>query len=694
MRESWAVRQSEWVYKIALTLVVISSPLAIPSISWVDTVILIAGGIAFTLFHRWGAERIGRMPLGSLSPKGAGGVFLSLYLAYVVSLVGGLNERILFGVWALLLILLVARLVGVSSRGGYRPTSLDIAIFLASLIIICFAAFLRMRNPNFAVGFLVLRVASYPIMYFSAMGVGEHKAFARRFVALVGFISILVAVGGTIRIGQALIHYSSGNRYYEMEKWKEADEEYQKVLKLNDSLQIDKFLPGLYRRMGYIALRRGNYDRAIEIFLGNLRLRSRDKLANYDLAYAYESKGDTASAEKYYLRALRIDGRYREALSRLVGMYIEVEHWHKAVRFYEKYPDAFLEIGRDWNDDVRFKIALTFEGAGLWNEAIEMHNGLAEKGGGIYYHIGVCYAQLGDGRGARRSLEEAFERGFDTAFGHYIVGLALVKEGKDDEAEEHLRLAISRDPRLIDAYFRLGENPPADLKPSFAANHKFEGGLVFEGYDILDVEQFKRGGQFPILLYWRGAGSSGGGPERIRAYDWGGLFRVSDRIYEMRMVTNLAPNPSFEMNTPGARFPDGWESDIYKSNLANHRIAREGESGNVAVLDNVKDASTNYQTDSIPIDEGSYYLQGGTIRSEGGNGYIGRIWIPSYKYNYAVSGFNSPAWHNLVQVIRPLPGSRGARLWLINYKSNGKVYFDDMLFAKLDIPKIEKGADP
>jgi hypothetical protein len=118
---------------------------------------------------------------------------------------------------------------------------------------------------------------------------------------------------------------------------------------------------------------------------------------------------------------------------------------------------------------------------------------------------------------------------------------------------------------------------------------------------------------------------------------------------------------------------------------------RDGEKNKCAKLSNSEDHTcTSLASIEIPIDPNAIYLQAGWIKSEGGNGYLGRCWIGKIKggpYSYLAAGVKPTSWTHYAGIAKPLEGASGCRLWLINYKSTGKVYFDDILFIEVQVPQ-------
>jgi len=176
-----------------------------------------------------------------------------------------------------------------------------------------------------------------------------------------------------------------------------------------------------------------------------------------------------------------------------------------------------------------------------------------------------------------------------------------------------------------------------------------------------------------------------------------------ERIYDIRDVENLALNFGFEMDFVGKGFPYGWGTDIYANNpvyqspIESHQIVSEKKGlGEIQylLLDNEMSRCTNCQTNYIAVNDNDFYLQGGRIKAIKGNAYFGRIWFDLEKnkivYNYVVKGTRSSQWKFYSKIVIPPPNSIYCRLWVVNFENQGKAYFDDILFIKLQLPELIK----
>ena len=227
----------------------------------------------------------------------------------------------------------------------------------------------------------------------------------------------------------------------------------------------------------------------------------------------------------------------------------------------------------------------------------------------------------------------------------------------------------------------------AAREPEYKVGQKVNDDWVLVGYD-LDEEALEMWSETTIWLYWLPSK-----PVEMKKPGW---YRAGERWVEVKGVRNLVPNGGFEWDPKvGPAYPYGWPSQIYKAPLECHELVvdeRDGEKTKCARLRNSQThQSTSLASIEISIEPNVIYLQAGWIKSEGGNGYLGRRWLGKIKekppYNYVVGGVRAESWTHYAGIAKPLEGATSCRLWLLNYKSTGKVYFDDILFVELKAPE-------
>ena len=289
---------------------------------------------------------------------------------------------------------------------------------------------------------------------------------------------------------------------------------------------------------------------------------------------------------------------------------------------------------------------------------------------------------------------------------YFKLGLNQEKRGNISKAKQYFNKSIQLESHYkVEEYYSLYHlltsdeevvqrqainNELVNLNPQYEINYKFPNGLILQGYSLnnKEFELFNRG---KIVFFWKAPNSN----FNLSLIRQGGVknYRISDRLFQIMRINNLAPNFGFEVDSLGTGYPAGWKSDFYKAPLDNHRIVTEskplGKTQSV-LLDNSRFNHSNYQTDYIPIEEDVYYLLSGWIKSQKGNAFLGLSWLDSnkigVKYKYALSDLESSEWKCFSGILIPPKSSKYCRLHLTNFASSGKCLFDNVLFIKIVLP--------
>jgi hypothetical protein len=258
-------------------------------------------------------------------------------------------------------------------------------------------------------------------------------------------------------------------------------------------------------------------------------------------------------------------------------------------------------------------------------------------------------------------------------------------KGEDGESILHFPTSNFLSPAAV--LWEELEKRLAGREPEYKVGQKVNEDWVLVGYD-LDEKSLERWSEITIWLYWLPSK-----PVEIKKPGW---YRAGERWVEVREVRNLVPNGGFEWDPKvGAAYPYGWPSGIYGAPLEFHELVideRNGEKTKSARLSNSETHNrTSFASVKIPVNPNAIYLQAGWIKSEGGNGFLGRRWIGKIKeeqpYNFVVGGVNAESWTHYAGIAKPLEGASSCRLWLLNFESTGKVYFDDILFIEVQVPQ-------
>ncbi len=126
-------------------------------------------------------------------------------------------------------------------------------------------------------------------------------------------------------------YYNLGNAYFQIKKYKEAIEFYQR------SLDFDEYATKASFNMAYAYVALGNPDRATEIANGLLAKDPRNTSLLELIAYAYHVKGNDDEAIAHYLKILELQPDDKEANYNLA-----VIHWKK--KEYDKAETYFRSL--------------------------------------------------------------------------------------------------------------------------------------------------------------------------------------------------------------------------------------------------------------------------------------------------------------------------------------------------------------
>jgi hypothetical protein len=151
---------------------------------------------------------------------------------------------------------------------------------------------------------------------------------------------------------------------------------------------------------------------------------------------------------------------------------------------------------------------------------------------------------------------------------------------------------------------------------------------------------------------------------------------------------SLVPNGSFEIGTAAVGFPH----EAYRAGAETHQLVpdtRNGRLTTVAMLANTdKWDQTGYLSDPLYVETGHLYLQAGWIRGEAGNAYFGQRWTTvadgRTSRTYVVHSVSPGEWTHYAALAIPPEGAGQTQVWLSNHRTEGKVFFDNVIFVEVD----------
>lgn len=209
-------------------------------------------------------------------------------------------------------------------------------------------------------------------------------------------ISIIYIISATVITGctrestiDAKTYYANGKRYLVQEKYQEAINEFTKALKIvpegvetlyqigqaykgtenyeqaliyfKKAYDIDPTNNDALDQIIYLNTKKeiANYDEAIEYGIQALKSRPERTVLLNNVAAAYASKGDLASAKEYYLKSLEIQPEQAYVHTQLGRIYYREEDYKKSLESFEtslKY-DSTQQPVRLAIEDVKEKLS-------------------------------------------------------------------------------------------------------------------------------------------------------------------------------------------------------------------------------------------------------------------------------------------------------------------------------------------------
>jgi tetratricopeptide (TPR) repeat protein len=225
------------------------------------------------------------------------------------------------------------------------------------------------------------------------------------------------------------------------------------------AMQLDGSTPRVYTFLGNIALLKGDYGKARELFKASLAKKAPNTAPfgpNYGMAYLYVYEGNVKEAIKTleaYGNEYIKTGQEKVFPSvfiwnSIARLHLEYGDANEALKYYEK---GYATVPGSTIDDLQKKIWL----------------------GRFHHGKGRALAKLGKTEEAWKEAElikQMIEQGGDDGKQfwpsyHYIAGYLLLEAGKTDEALEHLKQQDLTDPfhmlLLARAYDKAGNTAEA-----------------------------------------------------------------------------------------------------------------------------------------------------------------------------------------------------------------------------------------
>ncbi len=295
----------------------------------------------------------------------------------------------------------------------------------------------------------------------------------------------------------------------------------------------------------------------------------------------------------------------------------------------------------------------------------------------------------------------------------------LAAEGRRNEALDALKECIRIEPTFLPAYEYLQRWESFDATATQALlNTKMP--YIVSLYGIAE-EKVRRNGfdgwkptgflprftegfpsMFHVVIRWIRTGKTKGN-------DHWKVYRKRNVLVVRHGATawtwheaNLLGNPDMYWDTPGEGPPARWEHNIYHRQYRQYPrsqscryVYRDTATGNLVAMlknDGGKISSSLASRRFIAVEEQRPYFICTKVSSRGGRAYVGAVWYGPdrrgrIEYRYVLSDLRKqPEAAFRGGILLSPPGARYARVWLLNYSSNGTVTFDEVAFFPLAVP--------
>jgi tetratricopeptide (TPR) repeat protein len=185
------------------------------------------------------------------------------------------------------------------------------------------------------------------------------------------------------------------------------------------------------------------------------------------LGQAYHLKGAYGDAETHYLRALELDGNDPQVQNNLAALYLDMERWNDAIRYFERAASNLLFK----NPEVALSgIGYAYFQQGKYLEAIKAYRDALAYGvpyPRANFGMGEAYYALGKTPQAIEAFQKALEIAPDFLQARYKLGLAYMKARQKDKAVEAFQEVVQKAPasetgRLAADYLKLLRKYSAD----------------------------------------------------------------------------------------------------------------------------------------------------------------------------------------------------------------------------------------
>lgn len=186
--------------------------------------------------------------------------------------------------------------------------------------------------------------------------------------------------------------------------------------------------------LGLSYLREKDATRALKEFMLAEEYDSGNAAIQNALGQTYQMKRAFSESEAHYLRALRLGDQAPEYQNNLAALYLDMERWDDAIRYFRKAADnllfatpevAFTGMGYAYYQKREYLAA-----ASSYGEALK-HN---PRYAPAHLRLGEAYYALDKVEKAISAYEQALEYAPDFALAHFDLGLAYSRSKQPAKA--------------------------------------------------------------------------------------------------------------------------------------------------------------------------------------------------------------------------------------------------------------------
>lgn len=240
------------------------------------------------------------------------------------------------------------------------------------------------------------------------------------------------------------------------------------VDKLNALYKIEPNFENLRNTLAQYQITFKNYERVIELMKEELKIKEKSSVANLNIGIAYYFLGEYVMALEHLSKATAYDPKNPEIHFYIGKSFQKQEKYSRAV-------DSFLVANSYDNKNISylFEIARVYNSLNKFTESIEYYDKIAqiETSYDLYYERGIIYDKIGNTQKTIEDLNAAYTLNSSDIKLILLLGNALFKSGKNDQALSKFQKVISIDKNQAEAHFSIGKIIESQGKPEKAINY-------------------------------------------------------------------------------------------------------------------------------------------------------------------------------------------------------------------------------